>query len=122
MKSLIVTLVLLVLMLGCVVGNYFYINRVADEMEALLNALPDIGEEDCAAGTAELRSYWEKRVGFVGLSVGYTVVDRVSEQAATLEACASCGDLFGFRTAAALLRDALGDVRRLERFSLENLM
>lgn len=122
MKSLIFTLVLLALMLGSVVGNFFYINRVADTMEEWLNALPDIGEEACAEKVAELRRYWENQASFVGLSVGYTVLDRVSEQAATLEACVSCGDLYGFRTAVALLRDAVGDVRRLEQFSIENLM
>ena len=42
--------------------------------------------------------------------------------AAVLSACAACGDLFGYRSALALLQDAIGDVRRLEKISIENLL
>ncbi|MBQ7347310.1 MAG: hypothetical protein IJW55_05075 [Clostridia bacterium] len=91
-------------------------------MNALLDALPDAGDTHCAESAAKICDYWEARVDTVGLSVGYTVVDRVSEQAATVLACANCGDLYGLRTAVALLRDALGDMRRLEEFSIGNLL
>ena len=122
MKSLIASLVLLILMLICVVWNYIYINEVFAEMNRLLDALPSVNSPDCEARAAAICDYWESRVDTVGLSVGYTVVDRVSEQAATLQACAACGDAYGFSTALALLRDALGDLRRLESFSIGNLL
>ena len=122
MKSFTAALVLLAIMLICIVWNYIYINEVFSEMNAMLDRLPDVGNEDCSTAAAAICDYWESHVDTVGLSVGYTVVDRVSEQAATMLSCASCKDLYGFRTAVALLRDALGDMRRLEDFSVGNLL
>lgn len=122
MKSLTVSLILLILMLICVVWNYIYINEVFDEMNRLLDELPDVNSPDCRAHATAICDYWESRVDTVGLSVCYTTVDRVSEQAATLQACAARGDVYGFSTAVALLRDAIGDMRRLEDFSIGNLL
>lgn len=122
MKSLTVSLILLILMLICVVWNYIYINEVFDEMNRLLDELPDVSSPDCRVHAAAICDYWESRVDTVGLSVCYTVVDRVSEQAAALQACSACGDVYGFHSAVALLRDAIGDMRRLEDFSIGNLL
>ncbi|MBR3893875.1 MAG: hypothetical protein IKJ35_01880 [Clostridia bacterium] len=121
MKSLTLSLILLGLMLICIVGNYIYINEVSARMDRLLDEFPEIGSPACEARASEICDYWAARVDTVGLSVCYTTVDRVSEQAATLQACAACGDVYGLHTALALLRDAIGDVRRLEAFSIGNL-
>ena len=122
MKSFLISLLLLLLLLCGIAGNAIYINHVANDMSRMTEALPDIGEEGCVEAAASLRDYWERNVPYVGLSVGYPVTDRVSEQAAVLSACAACGDLFGYRSALALLQDAIGDVRRLEKLSIENLL
>ena len=121
MKVFWLSIVLLFLLLGAIVCNYCFINRVADRLEGALDAMPDVGSADCVEATRAFLSEWEDSVDVIGLSVSYPIVDRVSEQAITLVACAECGDLYGFRTALALLRDAVGDMRRLEQFSLENL-
>lgn len=91
-------------------------------MNTMLDELPDMDDEDCLSAAMEIFSYWESHVDTVGLSVEFITVDRVSEQITTLLACAECGDLYGFRTSIALLRDAIGDMHRLETFSIENLL
>lgn len=121
MKAFFVSIVLLILLLGAITCNYCYINRTADRLEAALDAIPDVGNAGCAEAARGFLADWEESVDLIGLSVSYPIVDRVSEQAVTLVACAECGDLYGFRTALALLRDAVGDMRRLEKFSLGNL-
>lgn len=113
------------LLLGVLLGvtvNYIYINEVSDTLSAKIEALPDVNDPACAEAAAEIADYWEQRVDYAGLSVSFVITDRVSEQAATLVACAECGDLYGFRTALALLRDAVGDLRRLETFSIGNIL
>jgi hypothetical protein len=121
MRAFWISIVLLFVLLGAIVCNYCFINRVANRLEQALDAMPDIESTDCAEATRAFLADWEESIDLVGLSVSYPIVDRVSEQAITLVACAECGDLYGYRTALALLRDALGDMRRLEKFSLGNL-
>jgi len=122
MKALAFSLILLVLMLFCVIGNYIYINEVSAQMDRLLEDLPRLDSPDCEARAAEICDYWASHVDTVGLSVCYTTVDRVSEQSAILQSCAAHGDVYGFFTALTLLRDAVGDMRRLEDFSIGNLL
>ncbi len=122
MRSFIIAMVLLGAMLGGIAGNYIYINEVSEQMLERLDAMPNVLEGDCSPQAAEIVEFWESHAPTVGLSVGYTVTDRVSEQAVTLSTCAACHDLYGYQTALALLRDAVGDMRRLEAFSLENLL
>ncbi|MBQ8309681.1 MAG: DUF4363 family protein [Clostridia bacterium] len=122
MKSLFATLILLIVLLGSITVNFFFINRVADRMEEMIDALPSIDSDTCKAKTQEIRNYWEDRTDLIGLSVGYNIIDRVCEQAALLVACAEVQDLYGYHSAQALLRDAVGDVRRAEQFSVGNLL
>ena len=122
MKSFTVSLLLAALLLGCIVLNNLYINRLADRLLDQLDALPPLDDEHCIEQVDALLANWDAEVEFVRLSVCYPVVDRVCEQATTLLACAECHDLYGYRTALALLRDAIGDMRRLEVLSISNIL
>jgi len=121
MKGLLIVLIPLFLISGSITANYIYINEVSDQLLAEIDAIPTPDQPDCIARTAALVDAWEEEMNTVSLSVSYTITDRISEHAATLHACASCGDRYGFYTSLALLRDAVGDMRRLERFSIGNL-
>ena len=121
MKGLLIVLIPLFLLLGGITANYIYINEVSDQLLTEINAIPAPDQPDCIAKTAALVDAWEKEMDTVSLSVSYTITDRISEHAATLHACASCGDRYGFYTSLALLREAIGDMRRLECFSVRNL-
>lgn len=122
MKVFAVSVVLLAVMLTGILINYRYINNVADEMNTMLDAVPSFESPECVPAIQSIVSYWESQVNYVGLSVSYNITDRLSEQALTLLAAAECQDPYGFHAAMTLLRDAITDMRRLETFSLENLM
>lgn len=122
MKGFVAALILAAALLGSIAGNYIYINQVADRMNERLEKLPDLTNRGCVPAVKELLEYWEAHIDTVCLSVAFNTVDRVTEQATTLLVCAECDDLYGYRTALALLRDAVGDMRRLECFSIGNLL
>ena len=122
MKMFAISLTLLAAVLVCVTVNYIYINEVCDTLIEQLEVLPDIKDDACAEAAKRLGDYWNEQVDYAGLSASYVITDRISEQTETLIACAECGDLFGFRTALALLYDAVGDLRRLESFSIGNIL
>lgn len=121
MKSLVATIVL-----GCVIilaatANFIYVNRLADAMTELADALPDIDEPMCTEKADELCKKWEKHAPIVGLTVGFLTVDKLSEHCQTLRSCAEVGDVYGYYAALTLLKDSVDDVRRLEQFSVSNL-
>ena len=121
MRSLIATAILCCLMLLAATLNFVYVNRVADEMTALADALPSINHPDCVKKTDELCKKWERNAPLVGLTVGFLTVDKLSEHCETLRSCAAVGDVYGYHAALTLLQDSIDDVRRLEKFEIENL-
>lgn len=121
MRAVWLSLALLLLLIVGVVWNYIYINDVFASMNASLDAIPDLSDEGCDAACLQLQEQWKKHTDRVGLSVCFGVLDRVSEQVELLRSSAACGDRYGFESARTLLRDALEDMRRLERISIGNL-
>ena len=122
MKSFIITLLLLAGMLLGIFANALYINNVANEMLSMLDSLPDVGSDLCAPEARKILDYWNQQSVFVDLSVSYLILDRITEQASLLVAAAECGDLYGFRASLALLRDAVGDMRRFDELSMGSIL
>ncbi len=121
MKEVIAVLVLLALLVGFVIWNAIYINNVAIRLSNTVEALPDIADPACADAAKALHDEWKGYAPIVGISVSYSVADRVGEQCAVLAACAECGDEPGYASARALLADMLLDLRRAEQFSPRSL-
>ena len=117
MKSFAAAIVLACLMAFGILFNCSYINNVGEKIEATVDQLPDPTSPQCLALAKELESDWKNQSKWIHISVNHTIVDRIGEQIATLVACAECGDLHGFYTARALLLDAVGDMKRLERIT-----
>ena len=121
MKEVIAVLFLLILLVGFVVWNAIYINNVAIRLSKAVEALPEITDPAVAAAAEALHKEWETYAPLVGISVSYSVADRVGEESAVLAACAKCGDAPGYASARALLADSLLDLRRAEQFSPRSL-
>ena len=121
MRSLIATAILCCLMILAATVNFMYVNYIADEMLELIAKLPPIDTPDCVEKADELCQKWEKNAPVVGLTVGFLTVDKLSEHCETLRSCAAVGDVYGYHAALTLLKDSVDDVRRLEKFSIENL-
>lgn len=115
-------LVLFGLMIGGIVWNALYINKEVTRISSRLGELPDRPGENAAEMARAIALDWEKSSRIIGLSVGVAVMDRVGEGLAQLTAAAQCGDYYGYREALALLFDIVGDLSRLERFEIGNLI
>ena len=122
MKQVIIVLVLFGLMIGGIVWNGVYINKEGSRISARLAELPEMPGEEAARMSRALEEDWKKESKIVGLSVGVTAMDRVSETLALLVAAAECGDYYGYCAARALLFDVADDLPRLERFRIDNLI
>lgn len=118
MKSLAVTVLLLLCILTLSVLNHVYVSDAVREMKELLNSLPAIDDASCHAYAEQIDTYWAEREQVLKMSIAYPLIDRVCEQASLLVACAEIRDVYGFHGARALLYDALEDLMRAERISL----
>ena len=121
MRSLIVTIVLCCVMFLAATTNFVYVNRLADAMNEILDAIPSIDDPMCPQKADELCKIWEKHSAIVGLSVGFLTVDKLTEYCQTLRSCAEVGDVYGYYSTLTLLKDSIDDMRRLEKFSVSNL-
>lgn len=122
MKGTILLLLLTICLIGGTVCNAIYINEVSERLLGGINELPSPDSADCLSKIRELSDFWKSKLDLVSLSVSFPIADRISEHTAVLFACASCGDRFGYFSALELLRDAVEDMRRLEQFSIRNLL
>ena len=122
MKSFLISMVLFALLLLVIAWNFSYVNSTADRLLEMIEEMPSSPDDSALSPAEELSDFWHKRTNSIGFSVGYTVLDRVSEQAATLVTSAKYHDFFNYQLAKELLRDAVRDMRRLEQFSVGNLL
>lgn len=121
MKSLITTILLLLLVVTLTVLNFHYVNNTVCHLQTLLDTLPSLDDPDCVAHAEKTEAFWKEKESLIGLTVSYPFVDRISEQTALLVSTARAKDLYGFESARALLYDAVEDMGRAERFSPKNL-
>ena len=115
MRVSVVAGILLVLLVALVVGNAFYLKNTTSHMEDMLNALPDRPEEDSPQEVRELQAYAKRHKPYLGLSVNFSVLDRVIELCESLRIYAEIGDVMNYRITKATLLDAVEDMGRLEK-------
>lgn len=112
MKVLAITLILFTAMLFVISQNYIYINEVSEQIITLVND----------GSIYELEEYWNENLLYVGFSVGYRELDRMSELIVELKSYYEAGYTAEFMRVRHLVAEAAGDISRLEKFSLENLI
>ena len=121
MKTFYVILPIFFLMLLLVLGNALYIRALTEELSAKVDGLPRVPTPHTADELGQLLAFWEEREALLGLSVSYSMIDRVTEEALRMQSAARVGDLFGYADARVLLLDALEDVGRPETFSARSI-
>ena len=121
MRSLIITIILCCVMFLAAATNFIYVNRLADAMNEIVDAIPSIDDPMCVQKTDEFCRKWEENSPIIGLTVGFQTIDKLTEHCYTLRSCAEVGDVYGYYTALTLLKDSVDDMRRLEQISIENL-
>ena len=86
------------------------------------DALPVIPDADTPGLLDGLETQFNRYETGLSLSVSFPILDRVREQIAAARAYAVSGSDTDYAAALAVLREALNDLDRLERFSVRNIM
>ncbi len=121
MKTFVFSLILFALMLFCIAINYFYINRLADELLVMVAEAPRIDFEGCYSALSKIDDYWEAERGIAHLSVNYAELNRISDAISSMKAFAAASNGSEYENARQLLLGAIQKMRRLESFRLSNI-
>jgi predicted PurR-regulated permease PerM len=122
MKSVWASCGVLLLVVLLVLGNGFYVNRTVQHMTELANALPFSPDSDTEAQLGEIIQLLNSHEASLGLSISFPLIDLVQELANSARAYAVAGDEAGYASSRAMLIDAIGDLNRLEKISVKNIM
>lgn len=123
MKLSIIAGIVLLLVIALVAVNAIYVRSTTNDLLQILQTLPPSpNPQETPEAVAELRAEFERHIPWLGLSVGYTVLDRVEESLVFLEAHARAEDVWQYAATLAVLDDLIRDLKRLEMWSLENLL
>ena len=121
MQTLITVLIIFLALCLAMVFNYLYINNTADELAQLTESL-SLDDPDCLPRINELEKMWEKSSLIFSLTVSFKDLDYLGENLLALKSSAESRNALEFERYRALLVDAIDGVRRLESFSIINIL
>lgn len=122
MKGCIVALAILTLILGAVVVNAKFVRHAAESLREGLSNLPEAPDPTrTPEAVAAVRKDFESHRPYLGITVPYSILDRVTEALLLLETQAQTApaDYSSTRT---LLLELAQEIARLEKLSVENIL
>ena len=119
MKALPITILIFLIMISVIIINVGFINRTSRTMHSLLDNLDESSERE--VGISELECFWKNNQSIVGLSISNTQLDNISSLVICLRCSYEEKDDTEFERYRALLYDAADNIRRFEKFSLNNV-
>lgn len=123
MKAALIAGVVLCLVVGLVIGNAVYVRETVGDLRDMADALPETPGAEAADAVSLLIDRLDREETLLGLSVSFTLIDRVRELAVSLRAYAQDGsDAAAYASAREMLRAAVDDLDRLEYVRLRNIM
>ena len=122
MKGFYITIALFsALIISCVL-NFLFINNVHSEMNDMIS---EISESPCLENEEkikELSEYWERVNSIVGISVNFLSIDSVSNLIDSVRVYNEQEDAIQLSYSKELLINAVENIKRLEVFSIKNIL
>lgn len=121
MKGFIATVCIFVVLSGIILINKSYLTTTSTELlrqaETLREGIPEnMGDID------RLQAAWERNKDVIQISVTHKRIDTVTDLIDSLRAYALSGDGVEYEKTAALLINALEEIRRFEELSAVNIL
>ena len=122
MRAFLVSLLLFSVMLGAIVANFSYINKLTDHLMQKIDLLSFSEPEKTQGLLTEIRERFDKERKIILLSISYTTVNKISDAIDSTIAYLDARDESGFENAKAILKNAMRDLSRLDRLSPDNIL
>lgn len=122
MKGFYITIALFLVLVISGILNFLFINNVYSEMNEMIS---DISESPCPENEEKIKrlsEYWEEANSIVGISVNFLSIDSVSNLIDSVYVYNEQGDDIQLSYSIELLINAVENIKRLEVFSIKNIL
>ena len=121
MKVFYFSLIIFTTLISAIAINYHYINSTSDALTEMLNKLESAGEDEEETQIKNIKEFWESNKIKLSISVSFNEINRMDDLINTLEVNYKTENDQDYELTKALLKVAIEEIRRLERFSIENI-
>ena len=115
MRSLKISLTLFAALIICIIFNSLYLHQCSAHLS---EAAATVKNE---ADVVELENFWNNNKQFIGLSISETHLDYISRLIISVKYNCKYQNTSELQKDLSLLADSAEDIKRYERFSIENL-
>lgn len=120
MKAFFISTVIFFVMSAVIIFNFIYINNVADRLLELTDAITP-NAVDLSDKVFALEDFWEKNKSKMDLTTNHIAIGNIGIKISNIRLFADYKDFFQLEKEVLLLREEIKEMRRLERFSVENI-
>ena len=119
MKILSISLIIFLILLATITANIIYVNKTVDTLTELTENV--ISSDKRQEPFEKLEEYWEKNRAKFEFSTSHILIDAVSTRIESLKVYIENEETLMILHEAAILKKEIAELKRLERFSFENI-
>ncbi len=120
MKSFIFTLIIFALLITLIVVNRNYIEKTTNEMKDITERII-ASPKNCENDLEKLYNIWEKNKKMMSLTTSYNNIGDISNKLSSVKSYYESGYEIGFLRELVTLKEAIFEISRLEKFSIQNI-
>ena len=122
MKTFIVSMVLFITMMTHIIVNSLYVNQTANTIMQMTTSLPAPGCLDYNGCMTSMERLWEQHYSLLNLTVSLNDLNKVADCISQLKAYSVNDNEQDFESTRQLLVNAIKNLHRLEKLSLDSIM
>lgn len=121
MKAVVISVILLIAVVTGTVLNFFFVNSRIDEMKQITQRISE-SNGDRLSDAEELYALWERNREALSISTGLREIDRATENLLCLVVACQSDNEWAIQQSCTLFCNALDDIARYEKFSIESIL
>ncbi|MGM9631884.1 MAG: DUF4363 family protein [Eubacteriales bacterium] len=122
MKGFIITSVLFIIMIVLIGANCAYVNNVADSLLGIVLEISPSPSKENQEIINELQEKFQSSKMLLGISISTKDIESLSDCIDSVSSANKAGDEARLPTEIELLKNAIETIRKLERFSVDNII
>lgn len=122
MKTFILSVIIFITMVTIIILNSVYINQTANMLIQMTNSLPTPGCLDYNSRITNMERQWKEHYSLLCLTINLNDLNKVADCISQLKAYSVNDNEQDFESTRQLLINAIKNMHRLEKLSLDSIM